>query len=173
VREISEEEWDNRTTTRKNKEDFLKDYKNIILEWTSKNESLIIKNRQKYSYGTKSTLKCIDERNKVSQAIKLSRKRNQGGIDLKTADYIMDWGGFDKFPLRDPNEVIKITSEAFDLVEQDDIYQSIYKLMLINGVGIARASKIIGLFDQDKYCIYDSRVGTALRTLKKRDLREF
>jgi len=173
MREISEEEWewDNGTTTRMNKEVFLKKYKSIILEWASKNESLIIKNRQKYSYGTKSTLECINERNKVSQAIQLSRIRNQGGIDLKTADRLMDWGGFNKFPLRDPNEIIKITSEAFDFVEQGDVYQGIYKLMLINGVGIARASKIIGLFNQDKYCIYDSRVGTALRTLKKGDLR--
>lgn len=41
------------------------------------------------------------------------------------------------------------------------------KLMSIRGVGIAGATKIIGLSDQENLCIYDSRVGHALRDLRK------
>ena len=40
-------------------------------------------------------------------------------------------------------------------------------MMEFDGVGITGATKIIGLSDQDKFCIYDSRVGNALRNLKK------
>jgi hypothetical protein len=36
----------------------------------------------------------------------------------------------------------------------------------IKRVDIARASKIIELFDQKRFCIYDSRVGEALKTLQ-------
>ncbi len=38
--------------------------------------------------------------------------------------------------------------------------------MGIPKVGISRASKILGLFDQENLCIYDSRVGNALKDLK-------
>ena len=37
--------------------------------------------------------------------------------------------------------------------------------MSINRIGVSSASKIIGLFDQNRLAIYDSRVGTALRSL--------
>ena len=36
-----------------------------------------------------------------------------------------------------------------------------------NGVSISRASKIIGLSNQNIFCIYDSKVGQALENLKK------
>jgi hypothetical protein len=39
--------------------------------------------------------------------------------------------------------------------------------MKTKGVGISRASKIVGLSNQERLCIYDSRVGHALRDLKK------
>jgi len=38
-------------------------------------------------------------------------------------------------------------------------------LLKETGIGISRASKIIGLSDQETLCIYDSRVGFALQTL--------
>ena len=38
--------------------------------------------------------------------------------------------------------------------------------MALNKVGISLASKVIGLFDQENLCVYDSRVGAALRDLK-------
>ena len=38
--------------------------------------------------------------------------------------------------------------------------------MQISGVAIARATKVIGLSDQVNLCIYDSRVGNALKDLK-------
>jgi hypothetical protein len=43
--------------------------------------------------------------------------------------------------------------------------------LAIRDVGIASASKLIGLFDQYSFAIYDSRVGTALRSLVKDDQR--
>ena len=75
-------------------------------------------------------------------------------------------GGFNQFPLRDPESVLSITTEAFSQLDEGNSSGAVHKLMSIHRVGISRASKIIGLSDQDSYCIYDSRVGTALRSLK-------
>lgn len=148
------------------KESFLRQYKETILKWTEENENAIIEGRNSYSWNNKSLLECIDERNKASKALILSRIRNHGGIDLETADKIMDWGGFRQFPLRDPDEVLSVTSKAFGHLDEGNIYKAIFELLSIQNVGISRASKLLGLFDQDSLCIYDSRVGTALRTLK-------
>ena len=83
----------------------------------------------------------------------------------------MSWGGFGPFSLRDEEEVLKITNQAFKCVDEGNLRDSIFKLLKINGVGIASASKSLGLYDQNSLAIYDSRVGTALRTLKKNDIR--
>ncbi len=39
--------------------------------------------------------------------------------------------------------------------------------MQIYGIGVAGATKILGLSDQEKYCIFDSRVGKAMEDLRK------
>lgn len=96
----------------------------------------------------------------------LSRIRNGGGLDLETLDKIMAWGGFPPFPLRDDAEVLEITREAFSYLDKGDLQKTILRLLLIRGIGISSASKIIGLFDQNHLAIYDSRVGKALKTLK-------
>lgn len=77
----------------------------------------------------------------------------------------MNWGGLRPVKLEN-DEALGITSEAFTLLDNGDIKGAVSKLLSINGVGIASATKIIGLFDQNELAIYDSRVGTALRTLE-------
>lgn len=153
------------------KEFFLKEYKETILKWTEENENAIIEGRASYSWNNKSLLECIDERNKVSQALVHSRIRNRGGVDLETADKVMEWGGFSQFPLRDSERVLSITSKAFNHLDKGDIYNAIFILMTVRYAGISKASKLLGLFDQNSLCIYDSRVGTALRTLKHESKR--
>lgn len=120
-----------------------------------------------YSWGGKTLIECLDERNNISKLLTLSRIKNEGGIDLKTLDNIMSWGGFPPFPLREKEEVLKLTRLAFGYVDEGDLKSAILELLKISGIGISSASKIIGLFDQDSLAIYDSRVGTALRTLTK------
>ena len=111
------------------------------------------------------------KRNRLELEINESRKRNNGGIDLDTADKICIWGFGRKFPLRDQQEIIKITKKTFDHVDKEEYSQAVEKLMEISGVGISRASKIIGLSDQSKLSIYDSRVGNALKDLKKDNVK--
>jgi hypothetical protein len=148
------------------KADFLQKYKEIVLSWTTENEAAIISGRRSYSWNGKTLIECLDERNHVSRLIASSRIRNGGGVDLGTLDAVMSWGGFGPFPLRDEAEALKITSEAFDLLDDGNIKDAILRLLSVNKVGISSASKVIGLFDQNQLAIYDSRVGTALRTLK-------
>jgi hypothetical protein len=79
---------------------------------------------------------------------------------------IMSFGGFSKFPLRNEEKVIELTRNVFNLVDQNKISKAVEKLLEIDGVEITKASKIIGLFDQNRFCIYDNKVGNALKTLK-------
>lgn len=109
----------------------------------------------------------IAKRDQLERDINLSRENNNGAIALPVLDDICIWGFGQQFPLRDPKEVMRITKEAFDFVDKGDLYNGILKLIdNIEGVNISRASKIIGLSDQNDLCIYDSRVGHALRTLR-------
>ena len=149
-----------------NKELFLKKYKQIILDWAQNNKFQLIENRKNYSWSDKEPKVCLQERNQISKSIVLSRIENAGGIDLKTLDLIMSWGGFSRFPLRDEKKVLEITRKVFNFVDESKISDAIEELLAINGVGIDQASKIIGLFDQQRFCTYDSRVGHALTTLQ-------
>jgi hypothetical protein len=145
---------------------FLKKYKQIILDWTKDNKSRLIEGRKNYSWNEKEPQTCLTERNQISKSITFSRTQNSGGIDLETLDMIMSFGGFGQFPLRDEEKVLKVTQRVFDFVDNGKISDAVQELLAIKGVGISRASKIIGLFDQERFCIYDSRVGQALKTLQ-------
>jgi hypothetical protein len=156
-----------RTTLPKNeKEVFLSEYRDSVLSWTEENSSSLIAGRKEYSWDNKTLIECIDERNKVSSLIVSSRIRNNGGVDVETLDKVMSWGGFPPFPVRDNHKVLQITGKAFSFLDEGNVSEAILELMSVKRVGIASASKIIGLFDQNRLAIYDSRVGTALKTLK-------
>jgi hypothetical protein len=148
------------------KDQFTRKYKQIILDWAKDNKLQLIEARKNYSWNGEAPSACLAERNKISKEIIFSRLHHEGGITLETLDLIMASGGFDQFPFRDEDKVLEITRNAFDFVEKGKVSEAIEELLAIKGVDIARASKIIGLFDQERFCIYDSRVGQALKTLQ-------
>ena len=145
---------------------FLKKYKQTILDWAKANQSLLIESRKNYSWNDKEPQACLTERDEIRKSIDFSRSQNSGGIDLETLDLIMSWGGFGMFPLRNEQKVLEITRNVFDHVEKDEVSEAVDTLLTIDGVDIFQASKIIGLFDQDRFCIYNSIVGNALKTLQ-------
>jgi len=150
---------------------FLTKYKPSIQSWIEENEAKVIEARKKYNWKGMSTIECVDERNRISRAIINSRIRNHGAVDLETLDKVMAWGGFGTFPDRDAERALEITSKAFTFLDQGEIEQAAFSLMSVKGVGIARATKVLGLSDQEALAIYDSRVGHALRTLTYQDER--
>jgi hypothetical protein len=117
-----------------------------------------------YAWKDKSMIESVRDRNMIQASIVKSRILNYGGIDLDTLDRVMDWGGLRRFAL-DEDEAIQVTREAFSALDSGGLKRATLKLLSIYGVGIASATKIIGLYDQNFYAIYDSRVGTALRSL--------
>lgn len=147
------------------KEEFLNKYKQTIISWAITNKALLISGRRNYGWNNKPLIDTLTERNQISRAIVLSRIKNNGGLDIETINKVMTWGGLQQIKLEN-NKALEITSKAFALLDSGDIKRATLSLLSINGVGIASASKIIGLFDQDQFAIYDSRVGTALRTLQ-------
>jgi hypothetical protein len=152
--------------TQLNKNQFLKKHKQTILNWAEANKAQLIDARKHYSWSDKEPRVCLAERDEIRKSIEFSRSQNSGGIDLVTLDLIMGWGGFSKFPLRDEQKVLEITRKVFDYVDQDKVSEAVDTLLAIDGVDISQASKIIGLFDQDRFCIYNNRVGNALKTLQ-------
>lgn len=174
VDEISEEEFKKLKDLvppihRMKKQDFTREFRETILDWVKKKEKemLTTLNDKKYSWHKKSNEDSIKERDQYEQMINYSKERNNGGIDLKTVNIICRWGFCQDFPLQDPQKTLSMTREALTQVDKGNYFDAVNKLMEISGVGISRASKIIGLSNQDKLCIYDSRVGHALRDLKK------
>ena len=153
------------------KNDYLERFNGTIIQWAEDYQDKIIAGRREYSWGGKPLIECINERNRISSQIVLSRIRNAGGVDLETLHSVMSWGGFGSFPLEDNDEALRITQKAFHYVDEGDLKGAIYELLKIYSVGIASASKVIGLFDPNSLAIYDSRVGTALRNLKHNDVR--
>jgi len=164
---VSKEEWD--LASRTTKEYYLETFKATILDWIAKKETEILDvlSKKKYSVRGKSSVASTAKRNQLENAINKSRKRNNGGVDLATIDQICLWGFNKRFPARNPNEVVNVTRKAFESVDREDYYNAVLELMKTKGVGISRASKIVGLSNQERLCIYDSRVGHALRNLKK------
>jgi len=151
---------------RNTKDIFLQQYKESIVSWTMKNFAAIISGRKNYSCNNKPLIESIEERNQISRLLVLSRIKNKGGVDVETLDRVMSWGGFGSFPLRDNDEVLRITFRTFNLLDRGNLGGAILELLSINGVGISKASKVIGLFDQNQLAIYDSRVGKSLKTLR-------
>ncbi len=123
------------------------------MDWAKVNKSLLIEARNNYSWRDKQPQVCLKERNEISKSITFSRSQNSGGMDLVTLDLIMSWGDFGKFPLRDEQKVLDITRRVYDFIDQGKISEAIEELFAIPGVEIAQASKIIGLFDQERFCI--------------------
>ena len=148
------------------KEEFLSKYRKTIEEWTGEHIEEIIKSRLGYRWQSKSRYECEQSRNRVSRAIIESRIRNGGAVDLDALDLVIKWGFNREYPDRDPANALRVTKKAFEHLDNGGLQRAALALMEVKNVGISRASKIIGLYDQENLCIYDSRVGYALRDLK-------
>jgi hypothetical protein len=168
---ISRDEWD--LASRTTKQFYLENFRETILNWISEKETEILDvlDKKKYSVGSKSFEASVQKRNQLEMAINESRRKYDGAVDLATLDQICLWGFNRKFPERNTDEVVKVTKKAFESLDKEDCYSAVFELMKIRNVGISRASKIIGLSNQEKLCIYDSRVGHALRDLKKNGIK--
>jgi hypothetical protein len=146
------------------KESFVETYGGVVREWVDEYFEVLVGARRRYSWNDKPMVECVHDRNMIQVAIVGSRVRNGGGVDLGTLDLIMDWGGLRRFAL-DEEGALRVTGEAFGLLDGGDLKGAVLRLLNVYGVGISSASKVIGLFDQNWFAIYDSRVGTALRSL--------
>jgi len=147
------------------KEEFVRMFRDTI-EWSKRHERELL-DYEAYRWKSKTYEESVRARNELEEAIESSRKKNGGGIDLATADRIYRWGFGRQFPMRDEKAVLEATREAFRFLDEGDCYQACRRLMRVKGIGVAGATKILGLSNQEKLCIYDSRVGHALSDLTK------
>jgi hypothetical protein len=137
-----------------------------VINWTLENKVQLKQARDNYSWGKKAVELCVRERNELAKTINKNRIENDNGIDLETLDRVMKWGFNRKFPLRGKQEALNLMRRAFGFLDSGDVVNASLTLMEVKGVGISRASKVLGLADQENLCIFDSRVGNALRGLK-------
>jgi len=142
------------------KEKFVKKFKDIIIRWVQLNEGKILDYRS-YRWKGKTYEESVKARKNLEEAVTFSRQKNNGGIDLVTVHKIYMWGFGKPLPLGDQEKVLEATREAFQFLDEGDYYQACKRLMQIDRVGVAGATKILGLSNQEKFCIYDSRVGLA------------
>ncbi|MHA1401891.1 MAG: hypothetical protein ACTSQE_16190 [Candidatus Heimdallarchaeaceae archaeon] len=147
------------------REAYLAPRRKAIQDWAEKNKYTITQNRLNYHWKNHTRLECEQLRNETSRKIIDSRIKNNGALDIETLNAVIRWGFGRDYPNQDPENAQKLTREAFNYLDQGDLVNATTTLCSEHGVGISRASKIIGLYDQENLCIYDSRVGTALKTL--------
>lgn len=147
------------------KEAYLKPRREAILKWAEENMEDLIRHRLNYSWKNIGRKECERLRNEVSGKIIQSRIRNNGAVDLETLNAVIKWGFGRDYPTNDPQRAMEVSRKAFAYLDKNDIKNATMVLLKEKGVGISRASKIIGLSDQENLCIYDSRVGFALQTL--------
>ena len=147
------------------KTEFLRKYSEIIETWTETHSKEIIENRLGYTWQHKTRYECEQSRNKVSRILIESRIKNNGALDIEALNAVIKWGFGRNYPNQDPDNALEITGKAFEYLDQGNLVEATITLCREYGVGISRASKIIGLYDQENLCIYDSRVGVALQNL--------
>ena len=147
------------------KEAYLKPRREAILKWAEENMEDLTRHRLNYSWKNIGRKECERLRNEVSGKIIQSRIRNNGAVDLETLNAVINWGFGRDYPINDPQRALEVSGKAFEYLDKNDIKNATMVLLKEKGVGISRASKIIGLSDQENLCIYDSRVGFALQRL--------
>jgi len=147
------------------KERYQKKYGKSVRKWTEENRDEIIWHRLGYSWKNLGRKECERLRNRISKHINMSRIKNGGALDLETLDQVTKWGSDRLYPVRDPGRALEVTGKAFELLDMGDLKGAAMALLREKGMRISRATNIIGLSDQENLCIYDNRVGNALRTL--------
>jgi hypothetical protein len=147
------------------RETYLEPRRETILKWAEKNEDILIENRLNYHWKKLTRPECERLRNETSRKIIESRIKNNGALDIETLNAVIRWGFGRDYPNKDPENALQITGKAFNYLDKSELVNAAITLCNEQGVGISRASKIIGLSDQEKLCVYDSRVGLALRDL--------
>lgn len=178
IDELTKEEWDKLCEIVKfpeRKEEFTEHFKELITDWLKRREKkilgVIFGADETPIWDGKTYREVMTERNERENKVKASRKRNNGGIDKDVAREILEWGHASLRPLSDISneDFIQLTRDVFELADQGKYFRAAHKLMkgLYKSGGIAGATKLIGLSNQDTLCIYDSRVGHSLSDLKK------
>lgn len=145
---------------------FLDKFQDAIIKWARLHENELL-NYRSYRWKHATYEESVKMRNELEEIITISRKRNDGGLGLHVLDRIYQWGFGKDFPLRNEQYILKITKKAFKYLDQGNCYNACRTLMQMKGVGVAGATKILGLSNQNRFCIYDSRVGKALKDLQK------
>ncbi len=147
------------------RERYQRKYGKSIRHWAEENRDQIIGHRLGYSWKNLGRKECERLRNQVSRSITRSRIKNGGAVDLETLDQVTKWGSDRLYPARDPGRALDVTGKVFRLLDEGDIKGAAMALLREKGMRISRATNIIGLSDQEGLCIYDNRVGHALRGL--------
>lgn len=113
--------------------------------------------------GVKAT-DAINIRNKLEVIIN-QELQTHGFLSKQTFDAIMEWG-FGRPDRNSEKEIAAATKKAFYCLEKEQIELAALELTKLSGVGISRASKILGVSNQNKLGIYDSRTAHGLSDLK-------
>jgi hypothetical protein len=146
------------------KGEFLLTYRNAVENWADTHRrDLLDFEAYRWNGLTYSDSRRLRDKNETD--ISKSKEDNGGGINLETINRIYYWGFGQPSPFTSNADAISVTKVAFEFLTKDDSYNACKTLMLVKGVGVAGSTKILGLSDQRRCCIYESRVGLAMHDL--------
>lgn len=138
----------------------------------------ILKAASRYKWQKDTHEETLEKRRKI--ASKYQTWVNSKTISIKgakeSANLVTQWGFKRRLPasiednLEDFRNMISIWRDGNDF---DKMHDTLVSNLNLKGVGIARSSKWLCFINQNRYCIYDSRVSATLRSLGKGDGKTF
>lgn len=158
-----------------NKENFAKNFEDTITKWADFHKGEILRYWD-YRWMGKSHEESLNQRNDQTEKIIKSRNNNNGAVDKATIAEIFKWGfpnsnSETKVPFKEMSErdVLTTTGIAFKFLDRNDCQNACKVLMEITWETPhpAGATKILGLSDPQRFCIYDRYVGLAFNDLTK------
>jgi len=105
----------------------------------------------------------LSVRNELEKAIKDQVSKN-GYLSKKLFDKIMVWG-FNRSSYNTEEDIVKTTGLVFALLNKNKIVEAAIEMTSLSGIGISRATKVIALYNQNDFGIYDSRAADGLSDL--------
>jgi hypothetical protein len=149
---------------------FLADHNAEISSWWSAHRDELVHLREVYCWPPRLTrAESLRRRAAVVRTVS-DEVRRRRTITRATAEEVLRWGFNNDtaaLDVLDDERLDRALTDGFAFLLRDDAERAARSFEGLSGIGIRRVSKFLSLADEDRFGIYDSRVGFGLEDLAK------
>ena len=136
-----------------------------LTQWWTANGDQLVELRRTYRWPQRmSTEESLRRREEVARLVRLEAAQS-GRLTRPTVEAVLKWGfNNDASVLNDlsDDEINRSTADALGHLGAGRLVEAATSATSPHGIGISRASKFLALTDENRFGIYDSRVGRGL-----------